>query len=391
MKIGLFTDTYYPEINGVATSCLNLQRELSARGHEVHVFAPKCKGYEPYESEFIHYLASAPLLMLKDRNIAIPSPITTWEAIRMDFDLVHTNSEFIMGWFGRYIARANGCPVVHTYHTVWEDYTYYITHGHADEAARRITRKYSQWWCDHFDRVITPTHKTLDLLRTYGVKSPIDIIPSGMDIARFAPERHGEAERKASRAECGVLPGERVLLSIGRIAKEKNVERILRVFPLLRERCPDVRFVLVGEGPQRTYLEELAQELGVAEHVTFAGPKPWERIDRYYAIGDVFASASHSETQGLTYIEAMASGLCVCAVNDPCLEGVIEDGESGVLCGDTDAALLDGLTRSFSPEGKEIAARAPAHAAPFGLHAFAQRVEECYHRAIDVHAKKEAH
>lgn len=387
MKIGLFTDTFYPEINGVATSCLTLERELTRRGHEVHVFAPKCKGWEENQREGIHYIASAPFVALKDRNFAFPTPITSWEAVKLDFDVVHTNSEFVMGAFGRHVAHSNGSALVHTYHTVWEDYTYYITHGVADEAARKIARKYSQWWCDRFDRVITPTAKTLSLLHKYGVTTPIDVIPSGMDIARFAPERHSAQEIEAARADCGVRPGERVLLNIGRIAREKNLERVMRVFPALHEHHPDVRFVIVGEGPQREYLGEMAAQLGVADAVSLPGPKPWEEIDRYYAIGDVFASASRSETQGLTYVEAMASGLCVCAVNDECLDGVIEDGVSGILTQDSDEALLAGLLRAFSDEGRAIAQRAPGYARPFGTEVFAERVEACYLKAIE--AKKE--
>jgi len=382
MKIGIFTDTFYPEINGVATSCLNLKRELTRRGHEVHVFAPKCRGWEENQSEGVHYIASAPLLVLKDRNVAFPSPITSWEAEKLDFDVVHTNSEFVMGMFGRHVARSNGCALVHTYHTVWEDYTYYITHGLADDAARAVARKYSQWWCDHFDRVIVPTGKTLDLLRDYGVEADIDIIPSGMDIARFAPARHSAEERARTRRECGVPEGERVLLNIGRIAKEKNLEQVMRVFPRLREACPDVRLVIVGEGPLREHLGKMARELGVGEHVTLTGPKPWERIDEYYAMGDVFVSASRSETQGLTYVEAMASGLCVCAVNDACLDGVIEDGVSGILTGESDEELLGGLMRAFSEEGKRIAEDAAGYAAPFSTEVFAQRVEECYRKAL---------
>ena len=382
MKIGLFTDTFYPEINGVATSCLNLERELTRRGHEVHVFAPKCKGWKEHERENIHYIASAPLLVLKDRNCAFPTPLTRWDAVKIDFDVVHTNSEFIMGMFGHHVAKANNAALVHTYHTVWEDYTYYVTHGVADETARKITRKYSQWWCDRFDRVVVPTGKTRDLLDRYGVVAPIDIIPSGMDIARFAPERHSEETIAAVREECGVRPGERVLINIGRLAKEKNIERAMRVFPALLERCPDVRFVIVGEGPQRELLAEMAQELGVADHVSVVGPKPWERIDDYYAIGDVFVSASRSETQGLTYVEAMASGCCVCAVNDECLEGVIEDGVSGVLTQDTDEALLEGLVRAFSPEGARIAAASPGYAQPFSTEGFAAKIEACYEKAI---------
>ena len=122
-----------------------------------------------------------------------------------------------------------------------------------------------------------------------------------------------------------------MLLNIGRLAKEKNLEKILRVFPELHRRLPDVQLVIIGEGPLKQTLQEQAETLGVADSVSIVGAKPWEKIDRYYAIGDVFVSASHSETQGLTYIEAAASGLCVCAVDDPCLLGVFRDGVSAVL------------------------------------------------------------
>ena len=210
----------------------------------------------------------------------------------------------------------------------------------------------------------------------------MDIIPSGMDIARFAPERHDALERAARRNECGVQPGERVLLNIGRISREKNLEQVMRVFPRLHEQHPDVRLVIVGEGPMREHLTKMAAELGVEQHVTFTGPKPWEKIDQYYAIGDVFVSASHSETQGLTYVEAMASGLCVCAVNDECLRGVIQDGVSGILTGDEDEALLSGLLRAFSDEGRQIARHAAKYAEPFGTEAFAAKVEKCYETAI---------
>ena len=234
-----------------------------------------------------------------------------------------------------------------------------------------------------------PTEKTEALLCRYGVRTPMDVIPSGMDIARFAPERHSEAERACVRAECGVQPGERVLLNIGRIAKEKNLAQVMRVFPQLHAAHPDVRLVIVGEGPMREELAGQAQALGIQDSVTFTGPKPWEKIDQYYAMGDVFVSASRSETQGLTYIEAMASGLCVCAVDDACLRGVIEDGQSGILTADTDEALLAGLLRAFSQEGREIARRAPQAAHPFSTQVFAGRVERSYISAIENRQKAE--
>lgn len=382
MIIGIFTDTFYPEVNGVATSCLNLYQELRRRGHTVHVYAPKCKGWEEFQSDTVHYLESKQFILLKDRNVALPGMGTIRQALDMHFDVVHTNSEFIVGFLGTYIARHTGCVRIHTYHTVWEDYTYYITHGIGDNTAKNFAKRYSEWWCDRFDRVIVPTAKTENLLRQYGVETPIDIIPSGMDLRRFAPEKHSAEERAATRAECGIPEGKRVLLNIGRLAKEKNLEKILRVFPELHRRLPDVQLVIIGEGPLKQTLQEQAETLGVADSVSIVGAKPWEKIDRYYAIGDVFVSASHSETQGLTYIEAAASGLCVCAVDDPCLLGVFRDGVSAVLSGDSDEQLLESLMLSFSPVGGRIRRNAVEAARPYSTEQFAQRVECCYMTAL---------
>ena len=382
MIIGIFTDTFYPEVNGVATSCLNLYQELQRRGHTVHVYAPKCKGWEEFQSDTVHYLESKQFILLKDRNVALPGMGTIRQALDMHFDVVHTNSEFIVGFLGTYIARHTGCVRIHTYHTVWEDYTYYITHGIGDNTAKNFAKRYSEWWCDRFDRVIVPTAKTENLLRQYGVETPIDIIPSGMDLRRFAPEKHSAEERAATRAECGIPEGKRVLLNIGRLAKEKNLEKILRVFPELHRRLPDVQMVIIGEGPLKQTLQEQAETLGVADSVSIVGAKPWEKIDRYYAIGDVFVSASHSETQGLTYIEAAASGLCVCAVDDPCLLGVFRDGVSAVLSGDSDEQLLESLMLSFSPVGGRIRRNAVEAARPYSTEQFAQRVECCYMTAL---------
>jgi len=385
MQIGIFTDTFYPEINGVATSCYMLQQELEKLGHQIHVFAPKCKGWENCQRGNIHYLPSLPFIGLKDRNVALPSPVDTLGVFMQHFDVIHTNSEFVMGYFGRYIARNQHCAYVHTYHTAWEDYTYYVTHGHQEELAKDVVRKYSEWWCNHFDRVITPSGKTRELLRQYGVSAPMDVIPSGMDIERFSPDRHPSDMIETIRQECGVKPGERVLLNVGRIAKEKNIDQIIRVFPKVNQRFPDVRFVIIGEGPMKEELQRKAETMECGHMISFTGPKPWEKIDQYYAIGDVFCSCSHSETQGLTYVEAMASGVCVCAVKDPCLDGVIEDGVNGILSGDSDEELIEALSRAFGEEGKRISQISAESAKPFGKEAFARKVLACYENAIRDH------
>ena len=204
-----------------------------------------------------------------------------------------------------------------------------------------------------------------------------------MELHRFYPENHSPEEIAQTRLECGIPEGKRVLLNIGRLAKEKNVEQILRVFPALHAKAPDVHLLIIGEGPLRPRLEEQVHALGVADCVSIVGSKPWEEIDRFYAAGDVFVSASHSETQGLTYIEAAASGLCVCAVNDPCLLGVFKDGVSAILSGDSDEDLLNSLILAFSPLGSRIRKNAVAATRPYSTQQFAQRVEGVYRKAIE--------
>lgn len=383
MRIGLFSDSYYPEINGVANSVYTLYTQLTATGHDVHVFAPRCKGYQAHESDHVHYLKSIPLLVLKDRNIALYTPNFFQKIVKYNFDVIHTNSEFFAGHLGRRVAaRTPNCVLVHTYHTAWEEYVDYITHGFGDEKARAFARKYSRFWCNRCDHVVAPSHKTRRLLEEYGVIRPIRVIPSGLEVARFAPALHPHAERMETRAECGVAPSERVLLNLGRISKEKNLDQVIRIFPRLLRLTPDIRLVIVGEGPAVESLRAQAQTLGCVDSVTFTGPKPWDKIDKYYAMGDVFVSTSHSETQGLTYIEAMASGLCVVAYDDPCLEGVVYDGENGLLVPDDDEALLNALVRAFSQEGASIAQRAPRSVAHYSPDAFAQHIEQLYTQAL---------
>ena len=379
MRIALFTDSYYPEINGVANSVYILFCELTAMGHEVHVFAPKLKGV-PREKN-VHRVASMPLVFLRDRRSVVYSPRLLKRINRYRFDVVHTHSEYLMGLLGRMVAKMQRCTCLHTYHTIWEAYTYYVTHGIGDAPARRLAAKFSRVFCNHCDQVIAPTAKVDALLRAYGVRVPIDIIPSGLNIARFAPDQRDAARIAACRAACGIAPDARVILNIGRIAKEKNLEAVLRVMPRVLAEHPDVVFVVIGEGPWIPVLREQAEALGIGARVLFTGPKPWTDIHHYYAMGDVFVSASTSETQGLTYVEAMASGLAVAAQRDPCLDGVLTDGENGLLFDDEDG-MHAALTRALSPEGSALGQAAARSVAPYSASTYARSVATLYRKTL---------
>lgn len=236
-------------------------------------------------------------------------------------DVVHSQCEFSTFAPARRIAHAAGAPLIHTYHTVYEDYTHYFSPSRS--MGRKMAALFTRMICADCDAVIAPTPKISRLLAGYGVHCPVRIIPTGLDLQRFAVPRDD-----ALRSRLGLPPKEAnktVLLSLGRLAKEKNTTELVDSMKNL----PDAVLLIVGDGPERAVLEQQAQSLGVADRVIFVGAVPPAEVPRYYALGDVFVSASTSEAQGLTYIEAMAAGLPLLCHADPCLDALVREGETG--------------------------------------------------------------
>ena len=230
--------------------------------------------------------------------------------------MVHSQCEFTTFWFAAKIAKAAGAPLLHTYHTVYEDYTHYFSPNRA--FGKRAAAVFSRLVLGRVDGVIVPTDKVKRLLEGYGVRQPIWTVPSGIDCARFRKARRERKERPAGASLR--------LLFLGRLAREKNLEELL--IWMAGSRGKNYHLLVVGDGPYRPELEALAGRLGLYGRVEFAGMVPPEQTAFWYQKGDVFVCASRSETQGLTYLEALAAGLPAVCRADDCLEGVIENGET---------------------------------------------------------------
>lgn len=343
MNIGLFSETYYPEINGVATSVFMLKQELEALGHNVYVFTTTSPGSPDYEHN-VFRVPSVPCLLITERRVGMfYQPRLAAVIKKLNLDIIHTNTEFSLGIFGRIIARELHLPIVHTYHTIYEDYTHYLTHMRLfDNRAKAFARVFSKVCCNTVEQVIVPTEKVRKLLTDYHVTKDIAVVPTGIELRKFWPDTYTEWEIMEIRSRYNIGPQDKVILYLGRVSREKNIQELLEAMPEYLGSRPDARFVVVGSGPDREKMEKYAAGLPCSQRVLFTGAQPWDSIGRFYQIGDVFVSASNSETQGLTYIEAMAAGLPVVAKRDHCLDSILTDGENGYVFTDR-AGFIRGL------------------------------------------------
>ena len=376
MKILITTDWYTPAVNGVVTSVKNLRRELEARGHEVRVLtlSPDLRSETAAGVTRIGSVGAGRIYPGARMRTALAG---RWvrQLVEWGPDVVHSQCEFSTFFLARRIAEELNVPLIHTYHTVYEDYTHYFSPS--VRWGRRAAAVFSRWITGQTDCVIAPTGKVRQLLLGYGVDRPVLVIPSGIDLRRFRRPRDPMTEA-VLRASLGIPAGRTVLLFLGRLAAEKNVEELLALRKALADR--PVTLLLVGDGPHRPALEARAAELRLAApDVIFAGQVPPDQVADWYRLGTVFVSASTSETQGLTYAETLAAGVPVLCRADPCLDGVIRQGENGWQYR-TEAEFLRRVEELLERPAlaAELGPAAAASAEPFSAERFARRVEAVY-------------
>ena len=293
--------------------------------------------------------------------------------------MVHSQCEFSTFFLARRIAEELDVPLVHTYHTVYEDYTHYFSPS--VRFGKQAVAVFSRWVAARTDCLIAPTGKVRILLQKYGVRCPVFVVPSGIDLAPFS--READPWRSAVLRASLDIPADRTILAfVGRLAEEKNVDELLRCRAALGD--VPVTLLIVGDGPDRPRLEQTAAALSLAApDVVFAGMVPPEQVADWYQLGDLFVSASTSETQGLTYIEALAAGVPALCRADPCLAGVIRNGENGWQYRDEaefQARLSEFLAQPHHRE--RLASCARASAEEFSAQRFAKRVEAVYEEQI---------
>lgn len=386
MRIAIFTDTFPPEINGVATSSVTLYNILKKNGHTVYVVTTN-----PYSDKVIidGDIIRVPGVTVKAIYQYRMAGIFYRSAFRLiknlNLDVAHIQTEFGVAIFGRIACRRLGIPVVYTYHTMYEDYTYYITKGHFDRIARAFVRSVTKRYARGSSEFITPSEKTKNYQRSIGVDAYINIIPTGFDFYRFLPENQNQAELIKYKKEHD-LEGYFIFLFLGRVAQEKSIDTCLKAFFTFCAQHPEVKakFMVCGDGPHLPELLDLVTDHGFQDRVIFTGKIRPGDVGFFYNLGNTFVCASVTETQGLTYMEAMASHIPVLVRYDDTLAQLIHDDHNGFFF--TDMADLSEkmyeMYRLTPHKVQEITRAAFASLGDYTIDKFYERILGVYQRAV---------
>ncbi len=330
MRIGLFTDTYPPFINGVSTSVSMLKHALEKKGHTVYVVTvnPDNMKYVYNEEEHVIRIPGVPIGIYDYRLTGI-YPLKAINTVKgWNLDIIHSHTEFGIGTFARLIAKQLNIPLVHTYHTMYEDYIHYITKGYFDKSSKKIVEYLTLFYCDKTaSELIVPTKKTYDLfIEKYKIDKNVHIVPTGIEIERFYDENIDREKLLKLREALNLKETDFVTVFVGRLAEEKNVTYLLDVQKNISKEYKNIKFVIVGDGPDFDKYKKFVEENNLQNSVILTGKVPWEEIPYYYHLAKVFLTASVTETQGLTVIEAMAAGVTpVCIKDESFLNTVIND------------------------------------------------------------------
>ncbi len=387
MRIGLFTDSYPPYINGVSTSVAMLKSALEKQGHDVYLVTVSDNALK-YELEEDGHVIKVPGIPvgIYDYRLSRIYPLTMINTMKSwNLDVIHSHTEFGIGILARLFAKQFNIPLVHTYHTLYEDYTHYITHGYFEKSSKKIVEYLTKFYCDKTaTELIVPTDKIYKLFKEkYEFEKNINIIPTGIEVDRFFKENVDMKEVNRLKKKLGLTKKDYVLLFVGRLAEEKNVEFLLDVFEKLVKKNKDYKLLIVGSGPDEDKFKDISIDKRMDNNVIFTGRVPWEEVPYYYHLSDLFLTASTTETQGLTVVEAMASEVTPLCIRDEAFLTTITDGLNGKIFDDEKQCLeqIEYLHKNTSIK-KRMDKQARIKAELCSSKYYAESVLNVYERAI---------
>ncbi len=386
MKIGIFVDSYVPEINGVVTATETLAKVLKSKGDEVYIITTNPFGKGILFKDNIIRLPGLELKKLYGYRIAsIYSHKADKILKRLHFDVIHVQTEASIGIFGRIFAKKYDIPLVYTYHTMYIDYTYYVTKGFLDPIAKSLVKKLSKLLAKISTEFVTTSIKTKNALKSYSINQYINVVPNGIDIEVFNRSHYQESDFINFKKKLGI-EDKFIILSLGRVAKEKSLDVCIKEYAEFVRLNNDTKtvYLIVGDGPDKDELEKLSISLGMLGRIIFLGKVLHDEVPFYYNLSDLYLSASTSETQGLTFIEAMASKVLVLCQYDDNLSEVVIDSKTGYyFYSENECHEKLKYVISLSEEKKkEIIENAYENVKKYSIDIFYDSMKEVYHRAI---------
>lgn len=372
MNIGFFTDSYRPYTSGVVRSIETFTKELKQLGHQVYIFAPQYKDCEKEPGVFRY--ASLPSPTNQDFSLAIPISFRARPLVRqLKLDIIHVHSPFLMGRLGARLARSERIPLVYTYHTLYDKYVHYVPF--AQEISSKVVQKIATDFSNRCDLVIVPTSVIGDVIRQNGVRAPIENIPTGIETSDY---KYGDPHwlRETYR----IPANHRILLFVGRIGQEKNLEFLIRCFNIVQQQLPETSLVLVGGGPQEQELKEMVVSLGIQDKVIFTGTLDKKLVINCYLGADLFVFASVTETQGLVIGEAKAAGLPVVAIDAFGVKEMVTHEHSGFLTQLDEQEFVDRIINLLQDNNlyRKMSATAKQEAQLITAEACTRRLLEAY-------------
>lgn len=381
MKILITTDTYRPTINGVVTSIESLKKALDRLGHDVRILTFS-DSFNSKQEDDIYYMGSLgagkfypDARMNKLFYNRFYEDIMDWKP-----DIVHSQTEFTMFIQAKKIAKDLDIPLLHTYHTVYEDYTHYFSLN--KKIGKELAKQFTKQIIKMTDGVVVPTNKIYNLLTEYNIQEDIYVAPTGINVQKLS-----ECDDFDIRSGYKIPEDKHIVLFLGRIGKEKNITEILRYLENIDR--DDIVFIIAGAGPFLSELKDICSNSKIRDRLIFTGMIDSSKVGNFYSQADVFVSASTSETQGLTFIESMACSTPIICRHDDCLDGVLIDGKTGFGY-DTEEEFIEYINQILDNEklrdemGKNCKQLVDEN---YTEDSFANKIEQIYKKVIEDHAK----
>ena len=390
MNIGIFSECYKPTINGVVMSIEAFRNQLEKKGHRVYIFAPRHK-----KAVFAPNVFRVPSITLptpKDYPIALPFfefSFLSQIVASLDLDIIHTQHIFSMGGAGQKLAKKFHLPTIHTYHTMMTEYTHYLP----VKILQGITKRFIIWrsrrFCNRADLVIVPSSPIKTVLEKYGIKKEIEVLPTGIELKNF--KKLSENERRTICKKYKIPNEKKVLLFVGRLAQEKNLDFLLDSFAEILQKDPETFLVFVGNGPYEQNLKSQIKNLKLQSYVALTGFLPKEETNKLFGAADLFVFPSTTDTQGIVLAESLASGTPVVTINKLGPKDIIKNDKDGFLVPLQKKQFIDKILYLLKNDKirHQFGYQAQQNVKKFAIESCTERLIEIYQETIKNYQRKQ--